>query len=259
MARSPSGGRAERLTNQHAAVNYPVAMDPRTLLYVARDADGGGPWLWSLDVNRKTSARISSGVDQYMSISASRDGRRVVATVVQPELEPVARAAARSACDRGRGRAVRPACSDRMDAGATLQRRRALLPIGGGTGDGLWQVTPDESLQVWREVDATLFEPVAVSPDGRELAVVVTARWQAHDLAGVAEWLEPAHPGRHQSTCKARRAREPSTGRRTASGLLPAAATPRARRCSRSLFEGGSPVRIVRGYVTTRCGRPRVI
>ena len=170
----PSGGLAERMTNQHAAANYPVVIDPATVLYVARDAEGGGPWLWSLDVNRKTTARISSGIDQYMSISASRDGRRMVATVSNPSsslwrVPLLARAATEADAEP-----YALECSDGMDAGAALQPRRSLstcLPAAPATGSG--SVTSAESRHVWRDVDAALFEPAAISPDGRELAVVV--------------------------------------------------------------------------------------
>ena len=79
-----SGGSPEQLTNQHAAVNFLAPLDARTLLYVARAEDWSGPWLWALDVERKVTRRVPSGVDQYTSVSASRDGRRVVATVANP-------------------------------------------------------------------------------------------------------------------------------------------------------------------------------
>ena len=79
-----SGGSPEQLTNQHAAVNFLAPLDARTLLYVARAEDWSGPWLWALDVERKVARRVPSGVDQYTSVSASRDGRRVVATVANP-------------------------------------------------------------------------------------------------------------------------------------------------------------------------------
>ena len=80
----PSGGSPEQLTDQHAAVNFLAPLDARTLLYVARAEDRSGPWLWALDVERKVARRVSSGLDQYTSVSASRDGRRVVATVANP-------------------------------------------------------------------------------------------------------------------------------------------------------------------------------
>ena len=65
-------------------MNFLAPLDARTLLYVARAEDWSGPWLWALDVERKVTRRVPSGVDQYTSVAASRDGRRVVATVANP-------------------------------------------------------------------------------------------------------------------------------------------------------------------------------
>jgi hypothetical protein len=79
-----AGGSPERLTSQHAAVNFIAMLDASTLLYLARADDWSGPWLWALDIERKVSRRISHGIDQFTSIAASRDGRRVVATVANP-------------------------------------------------------------------------------------------------------------------------------------------------------------------------------
>jgi len=80
----PSGESAEQLTHQGAPVNYLTVLDSRTLLYVARAEDWSGPWLWALDVERKVTRRVTVGLEQYTSVSASRDGRRVVATVANP-------------------------------------------------------------------------------------------------------------------------------------------------------------------------------
>ena len=43
---------------------------------------------------------------------------------------------------------------------------------GRGTSDGLWKVQDDRASEVWRDVDGQLAEPAAVSPDGRQIAVV---------------------------------------------------------------------------------------
>ena len=79
-----SGGSPEQLTNQHAAVNFLAPLDARTLLYVARAEDWSGPWLWALDVEHKITRRVSFGLEQYTSLAASADGRRVVASVSNP-------------------------------------------------------------------------------------------------------------------------------------------------------------------------------
>jgi Tol biopolymer transport system component len=73
------GGTPEQLTTLRAAANL-APLDQRTLLYIALADDGSGPWLWSLDVETKVSRRVISGLENYTSVSTSRDGRRVVTT-----------------------------------------------------------------------------------------------------------------------------------------------------------------------------------
>jgi len=169
-----SGGPPQRLTNQHAAINYPVPIDARTLLFVARDEDGFGPWLWSLDVETGTSTRVGSGADQYMSLSASRDGRRIAATIANPSSTlwrvPIS---SKPAAD-----------SDAVPYGLPIPTGRASAPrFGGrslfylaarGTADGLWKVDDaGQGTQIWRDVQGALVEPAAISPDGSRLALVV--------------------------------------------------------------------------------------
>ena len=96
----PSGASPEQLTRLYAPVNFLAPLDERTLLYVARAEDWSGPWLWSLDLVSRVTKRVTAGLEQYTSVSASRDGRRVVATVANPTASLWQRAAARSA---GRG------------------------------------------------------------------------------------------------------------------------------------------------------------
>ncbi len=79
-----SGGVPERVTQHNAKVSFLAPLDSRTLLYVAPAEDRSGPWLWALDVERKISHRASSGLEQYWSVAASADGRRIVATVANP-------------------------------------------------------------------------------------------------------------------------------------------------------------------------------
>jgi hypothetical protein len=44
---SPAGGATERVTSHNGQVSHPILLDRRTLMYLARDADGSGPWLSS--------------------------------------------------------------------------------------------------------------------------------------------------------------------------------------------------------------------
>ena len=175
-----SGGSPEQLTTQHAAVNFLAPLDTRTLLYVARAEDGSGPWLWALDVERRLARRVPSGVDQYTSVSASRDGRHIVASVANPSASlwrvPLLD---RAADDRDAQRYPLP-----------VPTGRALAPrFGGtslfylsarGTGDGLWKVQDGQASEVRREVDEALSEPPAVSPDGHRVVVVVRHEGKRH-------------------------------------------------------------------------------
>src|SRR5262249_23063033 len=81
---APSGGAPERLTHHNSNVTYPTPIDSRTLLYLSPAEDGSGPWLWTIDVERKISRRVSFGLEQYTSLAAAADGRRLVATVANP-------------------------------------------------------------------------------------------------------------------------------------------------------------------------------
>ena len=76
----PTGGEPERLTFHHSRVTFPTLLDERTLLYLATDGDGSGPWIYAMDVERRVPHRISTGIEEYTSLAASADGRRLVAT-----------------------------------------------------------------------------------------------------------------------------------------------------------------------------------
>ena len=167
----PSGGAAERMTQRNAAATFLTPIDSRTLLYVARDEDRSGPWLWALDVESKNSRRVTAGLEQYTSVAASYDGRRVVATVVNPSaslwsvplLDRVAADSDMKPYPLPTVRALWP----RFDK-TSLYYLSAL-----GTGDGLWRFRDGEASEIWKGSDGALDQPPAVSPDGRSAAVVL--------------------------------------------------------------------------------------
>jgi Tol biopolymer transport system component len=80
----PAGGTPERITSHGSRVTHPVLLDWRTLIYLASDPDGSGPWLYSMDVERRIPHRLTSGLDRYTSLAASADGRRLVVTHATP-------------------------------------------------------------------------------------------------------------------------------------------------------------------------------
>jgi len=83
-----AGGQAERLTEFNRYLGFPTPLDSRTVVYVGKDQDGSGPWLWTLDVETRSARRAIPGLERYTSIAASApaaDGsRRLVASVANP-------------------------------------------------------------------------------------------------------------------------------------------------------------------------------
>jgi len=169
-----SGGTPEQLTALRAQANYLAPINARTLLYVAPAEDGSGPWLWSLDVETKVTRRVISGLEHYSSVSASRDGGRVVTTESNPtaSLWRVPLLLDRQAKDRD----VRP---NALPSGRALSPRfggQSLFYLSGqGEGDGLWRFQDGNPFEVWKAATAndSLSEPPAVSPDGTRVAIIV--------------------------------------------------------------------------------------
>jgi Tol biopolymer transport system component len=169
----PSGEGLQQLTHQHPDVNYLAPLDARTLLYVARAEDWTGPWLWALDVESKVARRVTVGLERYVSVSASRNGGRVVATVANPT-------ASLWRVPLGDGRIevgdAEPFPTPTRRALAPRFNRTSLYYLSlstRGTGDGLWRAENDQAVEVRKGADSVLTEPAAVSPDGSRVAVVV--------------------------------------------------------------------------------------
>ncbi len=194
---APEGGPPQRLTHHESFVAYPAPIDPRTVLYVARDRDGSGPWLWALEVDHKVTQRVSFGLEQYISVAASADGQRLAATVANPT-------ASLWSVPLG----DRPA-EERDVKSFPVPTVRALAPrFGGsalfylsshGTGDGLWRLQDGQAIELWKGSEGALLEPAAVSQDGRRVAIVLRKsgkqRLQAlaaggGDLQGLGETLD---------------------------------------------------------------------
>ncbi len=81
---SAAGGTPERLTTQNSDMRDPTPLRNGMVLYIAREHDRSGPWLWSFDLAHKVSHRIAFGLEQYTSLSASSNGERLAVTVSNP-------------------------------------------------------------------------------------------------------------------------------------------------------------------------------
>jgi Tol biopolymer transport system component len=239
-----AGGKPERLTQISTDVAYPTPIGNRTVFYVARDEDGSGPWLWAFDLKRKESRRVSVGLEQYTSVQASADGRKLVATISNPVAAlwtvPILD---RVAPDRvAEEHDVKP---------FTVPTERALAPrFGGsslfylsslGTGDGLWRLRDGQANEIWKGADGALRETPAVSPDGGRVAIVLrrNGKRQLDVLTSDGAELQPIAEGivPQGSSCWSPDGRWIATGGSdaTGSGLF------------KIPLEGGSPVRLVSG------------
>jgi serine/threonine protein kinase/Tol biopolymer transport system component len=199
-----SGGTPERLT-RNATVNFVAPLDSRTLLYVARAEDRSGPWLWALDVESKISRRVSSGLEQYTSVAASADGRRLVATVANPSASlwtlPLLDRVAQDSDVKPYPLPTVRASSPRFDKNGSVFYLSAR-----GAGDGLWRFRDGQASEIWKGSDGALDEPPAVSRDGRSVAVLLSRDGKRHltvmsadgadahalapsiDVQGAADW-----------------------------------------------------------------------
>jgi Tol biopolymer transport system component len=235
----PDGKHAERLTQVNSDIAYPTPVGDRTVFYVARDEDGSGPWLWAFDLKRRDSRRASVGLEQYTSVEASADGRKLVATISNPVaglwtvpiLDRVAEEGDVKPFPVPTERALAPRFN-----GSSLFYLSSL-----GTGDGLWRLRDGQATEIWKGADGALRETPAVSPDGGRVAIVLrrNRKRQLHVVSSDGAELQPIAEGivPQGSSCWSPDGRWIVTGGSDATGP--------------GLFkiplEGGSPVRLVSG------------
>jgi len=167
----PSGGDPERLTQLNAEMRDPTPLGKGTILYLAQESTGSGPAIWAFDVTRKTSRRITFGLENYTSLSAATDGKRLAVTVANPRiglwsvpiLNSVAEEADIKAFPVPSGQALTP----RFHEGALYYLASQ------GSFDGLWRAEGGKTVEVWRSAEGGLQLPPAISPDGRQISIVV--------------------------------------------------------------------------------------
>ena len=167
----PSGGQPERLTQSDRYTAFPTPLDSQTVLYIAEDQDGSGPWLWAFDLTEKTARRVSFGLERYTSIAASADSRRFVAAVANP------------IADLWSVPMLERVAEENDAKPYTVPNVRALTPRFGGRalfylssqggGDGLWRLEDGQAAEIWKGSDGALLEPPAISADGSRAAMVV--------------------------------------------------------------------------------------
>jgi Tol biopolymer transport system component len=175
---SPDGGPTERITSHNGRVSHPVLLNRRTLMYLASDPDGSGPWLHSVDVERRFPHRLSSGLDRYTSLSASGDGSRLVATIASPKRTlwrlPIGdspadmSSAVRISLTTGSGYA--PRCGPNY-----------LLYVAAAatSSESIWKLVDGVATELWSAPGARIFGGPAITQDGRQVAFSVRQNGRA--------------------------------------------------------------------------------
>jgi Tol biopolymer transport system component len=172
----PTGGTPERITNHDSLVSHPVFLDVRTLLYLASDSDGSGPWIHSLDVDGRVPRRVSFGIDRYTSLASSADGQRLVATLASPKgtlwrfpitgTRAETSSAGRIPLTTGNG------SSPRLGAGYLL------YVSSKGATDSIWKLQGDRATELWSAPDTRIMGGPAIARDDGRIAFSVRQNGQ---------------------------------------------------------------------------------
>lgn len=165
---SPNGQKLEQLTHLGTDVAYPTPINERTLLFVAHSQDGAGPWLWAIDIRSRKVYRVSSGVEEYTAVTATADGRRLAASIVNPRAGlwsiPIAQGTVKEQDVEAFQLPTARAWAPRFAAGT-------LFYLSSRDGaDGLWRYRDGQALEIWRGSQGALSAPAAVSADGQSVA-----------------------------------------------------------------------------------------
>jgi serine/threonine protein kinase/Tol biopolymer transport system component len=165
---SPDRGEPEQLTHINTDIASPAPIDERTVMFIARDENGSGPWLWTFDLESRSPHRVSFGLEQYTGVAAALDGRRLAASVVNAQVNlwsvPI----------------TNQIVEEQGVKAFPLPTARALRPrFGGGTlfylssrdgADGLWNFRDGQATEIWKGSQGALQASPAVAADGSSVA-----------------------------------------------------------------------------------------
>jgi eukaryotic-like serine/threonine-protein kinase len=177
------GSEPKQLTHLNTDITYPTPIDDRTVLFVAHNKEGAGPWLWAFDAKTGTSQRVSSGLEQYTALAATADGRRLAASVVSTQLNlwsvPITN---RTVEEPGVEAFQLPTARARAPrfGGGSLFYLSSL-----GEADGLWSYRDGKALEIWKSSEGAIQSPHAVSPNGSDIAFALRrdGKQQMHVIA----------------------------------------------------------------------------
>jgi Tol biopolymer transport system component len=165
---APGGGVPERITSHNGCLTYPVLLNRRTLMYLASDPDGSGPWLYSMDVERRIPHRLTSGLDRYTSLAASADGRRLAVTLASPK-KTLWRLRIADSPTEASG-ATRISLTTGTGFSPRLGANYLLYVSATSTSESIWKLANGAGTELWSGQGARIFGGPAISPDGRNIA-----------------------------------------------------------------------------------------
>ena len=179
----PAGGGLERITSHNSYVSHPVLLNRRTLMYLASDPDGSGPWLYSIDVEHRIPHRLTFGPDRYTSLAATADGKRLVVTRASPK---------RTLWRMHLGDAnVEPLPPVRIDLTPATTFSPRLGPdflifvSSAGTSESIWKWTNSADTELWSGDGGQIIGSPDISPAGGQ--IVFSVRQRSHTLLYVMQ------------------------------------------------------------------------
>ena len=164
------GGQPERITTLNTRVSHLVFLDPGTLAYLATDQEGAGPWLYALDIQRRTVHRLTSGIEHYTSLAASADATRLVVTVAAPKSTLWRLPLGDGADDQAQ--IARLPLDSAHATSPRLGPNYLLYVTTEGGSAGLWKFAQGTTRAVWSNSRARVVGAPAIAPDGQHIAFV---------------------------------------------------------------------------------------
>ena len=124
--------------------------------------------MWDFDLESRTARRISSGLERYTAIASTADGRRLAASVVNPQISlwtvPITTRVVEE-------KDVQSFALPTSRAWAPRFSRGSLFYLSSRDGaDGLWSYRDGQALEVWDGSNGALRSPPAVSASGTSVA-----------------------------------------------------------------------------------------
>jgi serine/threonine protein kinase/Tol biopolymer transport system component len=168
---TPTGGTPERITSHNGRVTHPVLLDRRTLMYLASDPDGSGPWLYSVDVERRIPHKLSAGLERYTSLAASADGHRLAATLASPKRTLWHLQTADSPTEVSVPARIPLTTSSEFSP--RLGSNYLLYVSATGTSESIWKLANGTQTELWSGPGAQIVGGPAISSDGRNIAFSV--------------------------------------------------------------------------------------